>query len=241
MKKIIIALLAVIPLSQGAELVADLRLDGNFNDSKGNLSFASNNSERYDRAEVWPTDVVVRDSTRYVSVADDDAAWNGTFAAGTAPSTTSFAISLFVNAAELPTVAANSGHPDWVAQWIFGGGASGNGLPKIGIDQYGQIKVSCHNVGGGINSGTSHVITANNWYQIGVSLTDSGTANKSVWTLYINGERVATSEVATPNNIGWSKVSLFEGADQTGNGRFDGYVDDIQIYNVTGSNDGKQL
>ena len=242
MKKTIIALLALMPLAQGAELVADLRLDGDFSDAKGNLTFANKDS-RYNGDTYWLTDTAVNDSTKYVSVGGDAAAWNGTFAANTAPSTTNFAITLFINASAFP-VGNNAEHPDWTAQWVFGGGASSNGLPKVGIGADGQIKVSCHNVGGGINSGAENVITTNKWYQVGVSLTDvvstvqGETATPmSVWTLYINGESVASSTVQTPSNITWTTVSLFEGKDATSSGRFSGFVDDIQIYNVSSLED----
>ena len=243
MKKTIIALLALMPLAQGAELVADLRLDGDFSDAKGNLTFASQDS-RYNGDTYWLTDTAVNDSKKYVSVGGDAAAWSGTFAANTAPSTTNFAITLFINASAFP-VGNNAEHPDWTAQWVFGGAASSEGLPKVGIGADGQIKVSCHTVAGsGIDSGAENVITTNKWYQVGVSLTDVVSTGQgetatpmSVWTLYINGESVASSTVQTPSYITWTTVSLFEGTDATSSGRFSGFVDDIQIYNVSSLED----
>ena len=225
----------------GAELVVDLKLDGNFNDSQGNLTIANSESM------TWTNNSPVLGSDKYVGVSDGNAAWNGTFktvdGVSTAPSTTDFAISLFINASAFP-VGNNSEHPAWTCQWIFGGGAVSVGLPKVGIGSDGQIKVSCHNIGGGINSGADNVITLNEWYHIGVSLTSAGTVDneaKSVWTLFINGKSVASNEVDTPTGITWSQISLFEGKDATDSGRYKGLVDDIQIYNVTDLTDAKAV
>ena len=80
----------------------------------------------------------------------------------------------------------------------------------------------------------------NQWYQVGLSVTDALESNKSVWTLYINGEVVATKTDDT-RTISFSNVALFEGADHTSNGRYTGYVDDIQFYNVSSLDDAKSI
>lgn len=230
MKKTFISLCAMACSAFGAELVANLKLDGDFTDSKGNLTFANSSANM-----TWVKGSPVLGSDTYVKVSDNKAAWSGSFA--TSPSTTSFAITLFINASAFP-VGNNPTYPNWTCQWIFGGNSVSNGFPKVGIGSDGQIKVSCHSVGGGINSGTDNVITLNKWYQIGVSLTSSaGNEGKSVWTLFINGESVASNEVDTPTGITWTTATLFEGADATNSGRYTGLVDDIQIYNVTNLED----
>ena len=231
MKNTIIALLAIAPLTQGADLIADLKFDGNFTDSEGNLTF-SNNDNRYNGDDGWTTATTVNDSEGCVSVAGKAAAWNGTFT--DLPSTTDFAVSFFLNATELPT--ADATNPNWTAQWILGGDSSPDGGVKIGIGADGQIKVSLHNKGGGLNSGVNNVITIGDWYHIGVSFTES------LWTVYINGTSVATATAGNPEKlISWKKTSLFEGKDTTSSNRYVGLVDDMQFYNVTNNTDAADI
>ena len=232
MKKTLIALMAMASFTFGADLVTELKLDGNFSDTQNNLTFGGTESLG------WSTSSPISGSNGYVSVSDNHAVWHGNFV--TAPSTTNFAITLFINASELPVSTQTGDKQSWTTQWIIGGSTSPTNGLKIGLGHDGQIKTGLHNIGGvGVSSGSSTIET-NQWYQVGLSVTDALESSKSVWTLYINGEVVATK---TDDNrtISFSNVALFEGADSTGNGRYTGYVDDIQFYNVSSLDDAKSI
>lgn len=235
MKKTFALLMALSSAAIGAELKAELKLDGNFSDTCGNLTIGNT-----DQGITWSDESVVAGSDGCILSANEKAAWNGSFK--NVPNKENFAITLFVNANELP-VGNNSANPGWTAQWILGGGAVANGFPKIGIGLDGQIKVSLHNVGGGLNSGENNCLTIGEWYQIGVSLTtvkENDTAT-STWTLFINGEAVASKKEDNLAKFSWANMSLFEGADSCSSGRFKGYVDDMKFYNVTDAADAAAL
>lgn len=236
MKATIFSLALLATISSGvvsaATLVTDLKLDGNFTDSCGNLSFDNTAS-----SFTWSDSSPVSGSDGYVNVDNSNAAWNGHFSE--APSTTNFAISLFINASALP-VGNDTTHPEWTSQWVFGGGTVSNGFPKIGIGSDGQIHLSLHNVGGALLSGEDNVIEIGEWFQIGASLTALEDGS-STWSVYINGNLVNSTTLASGTTVSLSKVTLFEGEDATSSGRYKGAVDDIKIYNVNDSEDAKSV
>ena len=237
MKKTVIALLALIPLTQAAELVVDLRLDGNFTDSNGNLTFTDNDA-RYNNPDNWLTSIAVGGSTKYVSVGGNAGVWGGSFT--TKPSD-NYAVSFFVNVGELPVFNNEAGKQEgWVSSWIIGGGTTNTDEDlKIGIGTTGEVKVDVKNRFS--TSSGNYTLDLGKWYQVGLSVTTSSeNTNNYDYTIFINGESVST--ITKANAVDWSNFALFEGADYTQNGkRFVGLVDDIQIYNVSNLEDASNV
>lgn len=230
MKKTIIALMALAGAACGAELVTELKLDGNFSDTQNNISF--NTSEVGQMS--WGTESPIAGSDGYLTSSNGKAVWDGDFT--TVPSNQNFAITLFVNPNSYFTFSQNNNAnavPGWAAQWFIGGGTTGDSGIKLGIGVDGQVKLDIKNQFS-FASGSDNVITLNEWTQVGLAVTKNEGTSTYAYTLFINGEAVASVDKAVTANWRDGNFAILEGADYVENNkRFDGSVDEIQFYNVT--------